>query len=39
MRNAYTILVGTSARKRQARRPCCRWENITKAVIKDIGYD
>ena len=38
-RNAYKILTGTPTRKRPLGRPRCRWENIIRMYLKEIGIN
>jgi len=37
MRNAYNILVGKPEGKRPLRRPRCKWEDIIKLDLGEIG--
>jgi hypothetical protein len=37
MRNAYRIIVEKLEKKRQLRRPSCRWEDNTETGLSEIG--
>jgi hypothetical protein len=39
MKNAYNILVGIPAAKRQLRKPRSRWENYIRRDFKEIGLE
>jgi hypothetical protein len=39
MRNAYSILVGISKGKRPLRRPRCRWGDIIRMDLREIGWE
>jgi hypothetical protein len=38
-RGVYRVLVGRSEGKRPLERPRCRWEDIIKLDIREIGID
>jgi hypothetical protein len=39
MRNAYTILIGKSERKRPLGRPRHRWEDNIKVDLREVGLE
>jgi hypothetical protein len=38
VRNAYRVLVGKPEGKRPLERPTCRWENVIKMDVREIGW-